>query len=86
MTFGYNANVFKDVVESKVVDHADSLLGGLLLKRARDPVIRLQYQLPQQVLTVLSNARYCSSRTRLVLWLKMYAARMTERKRAHIRI
>lgn len=33
MTFGYNANVFSDVVDSRVVDHADGLLGGLLAKR-----------------------------------------------------
>ncbi|KAL9106484.1 MAG: hypothetical protein Q9227_008515 [Pyrenula ochraceoflavens] len=39
MTFGYNANVFEDVVEGRVVDHADSLLGGLLVKRTQDQIV-----------------------------------------------
>lgn len=29
-TFGYNANLFGDVVSSRVADHADGLLAGLL--------------------------------------------------------
>ena len=33
-TFGYNANVFDDVVTSRVVDHADGLLAGLLADRS----------------------------------------------------
>ena len=35
MTFGYNANLFSDLVTSRIVDHASSLLAGLLTKRAR---------------------------------------------------
>ena len=35
MTFGYNTNIFSDLVISRVVDHADNLLAGLLTKRAR---------------------------------------------------
>ena len=35
MAFGYNANLFSDLVTSRVVDHANGLLAGLLTKRAR---------------------------------------------------
>jgi len=33
MTFGYNANLFNDVVTSRVFDHANSLLARLNSKR-----------------------------------------------------
>lgn len=38
LTFGYNANVFDDVVTSRVVDHSNSLLSGLLTYRLDCPV------------------------------------------------
>lgn len=40
MTFGYNANLFDDVVTSQVVDHSTTLLASLLALRA-DCIVRV---------------------------------------------
>jgi hypothetical protein len=52
-TFGYNANVFKDVVSSRVVDHADGLLGGLLPYRHDCEVGTETMSISNMVLTLL---------------------------------
>lgn len=39
MTFGYNANAFKDVVTTRIIDHAEKLLEELFYERRLCQVI-----------------------------------------------